>query len=205
MELAYARGGFDFAERLVRDSKKLFIDLKLHDIGTTVERATRQVARLGATFLTVHAYPQTLAAAVRGAAGSSLKLLGVTVMTSYDDDDLAQTGSAMDVASLVAHRAKQAKEAGLDGLILSPAEVETTRMLVGPDMLLVTPGVRPADAETGDQKRIMTPALAIAAGADHLVVGRPVTQAKDPRAAALAIFDDIFAGEALMDRRNRRI
>ncbi len=196
MELAYARGGFDFAEILVRAGKKLFIDLKLHDIGTTVERATRQVARLGATFLTVHAYPQTMAAAVRGASGSSLGLLGVTVMTSYDDADLAQTGSAMDVASLVAHRAKQAKAAGLDGLILSPAEVEATRALVGPDMLLVTPGVRPAGADTGDQKRIMTPARAIAAGADHLVVGRPVTQAKNPRAAAQAIIDEITAVRA---------
>ena len=193
MELAYAPGGFEFASRLVQSGKKLFIDLKLHDIGNTVERAARQVARLGATFLTVHAYPQTMAAASRGVAGGPLKLLGVTVMTSYDDADLRETGAAMDVRALVAHRARQARDAGLHGLILSPAELTATRALVGPDMLLVTPGVRPAGFSIGDQKRVMTPRDAIRTGADHLVVGRPITQAANPPDAALQIQREIAA------------
>lgn len=191
LELAYALEGLAFARDLARSGKRLFIDLKLHDIPNTVERATRQVAKLGATFLTIHAYPQTMAAARTGAAGSELKLLAVTVMTSYDDSDLAETGSALSVADLVARRAGQARDAGMDGLILSPHELVATRALVGPDMALVTPGVRPAGAAVGDQKRVMTPREAIAAGADHMVVGRPVTQAADPRKAAEAIQAEI--------------
>lgn len=191
LELAYAPDGLAFARDLACSGKRLFIDLKLHDIPNTVERATRQIAKLGATFLTIHAYPQTMAAARAGAAGSSLKLLAVTVMTSYDDSDLARTGSSLGVADLVARRAGQAREAGIDGLILSPHELAATRALVGPNMVLVTPGVRPAGAAIGDQKRVMTPGEAIAAGADHLVVGRPVTQADDPRKAADAIQADI--------------
>ena len=191
LELAYAPEGLAFARDLARSGKRLFIDLKLHDIPNTVERATRQVAKLGATFLTIHAYPQTMAAARAGAAGSGLKLLAVTVMTSYDDSDLARTGSSLGVADLVARRAGQARDAGIDGLILSPHELVATRALVGPDMALVTPGVRPAGAAIGDQKRVMTPGEAIAAGADHMVVGRPVTQAADPRRAAEAIQAEI--------------
>lgn len=192
LELAYAPDGLDFARDLAKSGKSLFIDLKLHDIPNTVERATRQIAKLGATFLTVHGYPQTMAAARAGAAGSGLKLLAVTVMTSYDDSDLAAAGSSLGVADLVARRAGQAREAGIDGLILSPHEVAATRALVGPAMVLVTPGVRPAGAAIGDQKRVMTPAEAIAAGADHIVVGRPVTQADDPRKVADAIQADIM-------------
>lgn len=191
LELAYARDGLAFAESLVKAGKKLFIDLKLHDIPNTVERATRQIARLGATFLTIHAYPQTMAAARAGAAESGLKLLAVTVMTSYDDADLAKTGSSLTVADLVARRAGQAREAGIDGLILSPRELQATRALVGPDMLLVTPGVRPAGTAAGDQKRVMTPSEAITTGADHLVVGRPITQASNPVDAARAIRAEI--------------
>jgi orotidine-5'-phosphate decarboxylase len=202
LELAYAPGGFEFARTLAASGKKLFIDLKLHDIPNTVERAARQVAGLGATFLTVHAYPQTMAAARRGVADSGLKLLAVTVMTSYDDADVAATGSAMGVKDLVAHRAAQAKEAGMDGLILSPEEVGTMRALVGADMLLVTPGIRPAGGVVADQKRIMTPALAIASGADHLVVGRPVTEAADPLAAAEGIAAEIQSGLAVRHGRN---
>lgn len=191
LELAYAPEGLVFARELARSGKRLFIDLKLHDIPNTVERATRQIATLGATFLTVHAYPQTMAAARAGAAGSGLKLLAVTVMTSYDDADLARTGSSLGVADLVARRAGQAKDAGIDGLVLSPHELGPTRASVGPAMVLVTPGVRPAGAAIGDQKRVMTPGEAIAAGADHIVVGRPVTQAADPRKAADLIQADI--------------
>ncbi len=186
MELTYA-GGLSLAERLVAEGKHVFMDLKLHDIPNTVERATRQIARLGARFLTVHAYPQSMKAALAGVAGSQLELLAVTVLTSCDDADLAAAGYALGVKQLVARRAMQAKEIGIHGLILSPEETGAVRMLVGPTMQLVTPGIRPAGSDVGDQKRIMTPALAIAAGADRLVVGRPVTEASDPAAAAQAI------------------
>ncbi|WP_159728514.1 orotidine-5'-phosphate decarboxylase [Methylosinus sp. Ce-a6] len=192
MELAYG-GGLPLVEELKATGKKVFIDLKLHDIGQTVERATRQIARLGADFLTVHGFPQTMRAARQGAGESGLRLLAVTVMTSYDDSDLAEANYSIGVAELVARRARQAKDAGIDGLILSPQEVAPIRALVGPRMALVTPGVRPAGAALGDQKRVMTPAEAIAAGADHLVVGRPVTQAEDPRAAAQRIVEEIAA------------
>jgi orotidine-5'-phosphate decarboxylase len=188
MELAYG-GGLTLAQELKDSGKRVFIDLKLHDIGATVERATRQIARMGMDFLTVHAYPQTMAAARAGA--GDLKLLAVTVMTSYDDADLEEAGYAYGVADLVARRARQAKAAGLDGLILSPLELSTIRAAVGPDMLLVTPGVRPPGADAGDQKRVMTPAQAIAASANHIVVGRPITRAVDPRGAAQAIVGEI--------------
>ena len=203
MELTYA-GGLPLAERLIADGKKVFIDLKLHDIPNTVERAARQIARLGASFLTVHAFPQSMKAALAGVAGSQLQLLAVTVMTSYDDADLAAAGYGIGVKELVARRSAQARDIGIHGLVLSPEEAETTRALVGADMKLVTPGIRPAGAATGDQKRIMTPALAIAAGADHLVVGRPVTEATDPAAVAEQIVADISAARDLVGKTNIR-
>jgi orotidine-5'-phosphate decarboxylase len=190
MELAYG-GGLALVEEFSKDGKQVFVDLKLHDIGHTVEKATAQIARLGARFLTVHAFPQTLAAARRGADGSQLQILGVTVMTSYDDSDLAACGYRLGLSELVALRAAQAREAGIAGLILSPEELIAIRPLVGPDMLLVTPGIRPAGAALGDQKRVATPAQAFARGADHIVVGRPILAAKDPRAAAEAIQREI--------------
>ena len=190
MELTYA-GGLPFARELISAGKKVFLDLKLHDIPNTVAHATGQVAQMGATFLTIHAYPQTMKAARKAVEGTSLQLLAVTVMTSYDDNDLKEAGYSYRVSELVARRAQQAREAGVHGLVLSPEETAQMRALLGPGMLLVTPGIRPAGAETGDQKRIMTPARAIAAGADHLVIGRPVTQAANPRAAALAILQEI--------------
>jgi orotidine-5'-phosphate decarboxylase len=202
MELTYA-GGLPLAERLVAEGKKVFIDLKLHDIPNTVERAARQIARLGASFLTVHAYPQSMKAALAGVAGSDLQLLAVTVMTSYDDADLVEAGFAFSVKDLVARRALQARDAGIHGLVMSPEEAETIRALVGPDMCMVTPGIRPAGAAVGDQKRIMTPALAIAGGADHLVVGRPVTEAVDPAAVAEQIVADITSARALVGKTNR--
>lgn len=195
MEIIYG-GGLELARRLVSSGKKVFLDLKLHDIPTTVERATAQVASIGATFLTVHAYPQTMAAAAAGRAGSSLKILGVTVMTSYDNADLAAAGYISGVKEMVERRALQARDAGIDGLILSAAEVASLRKLVGSDLLLVTPGIRPAGSNADDQKRIVTPGDAIRAGADHLVVGRPVTAAADPRAAAAAIIDEIAQASA---------
>ena len=202
MELTYA-GGLGLAERLAADGKQVFMDLKLHDIPNTVERATRQIARLGARFLTVHGFSQSMTAALAGAAGSPLELLAVTVMTSYDDADLAAAGYAMGVKELVARRAVQAKQIGIHGLILSPEETQLVRPLVGPDMQLVTPGIRPAGSDVGDQKRIMTPALAIAGGADRLVVGRPVTGAADPTAAAESIVADIASARALVGKTNR--
>jgi len=195
MELVYA-GGLTLAERLIGDGKNVFIDLKLHDIPNTVERATRQIARLGARYLTVHAYPQSLKAALAGAAGSRLELLAVTVLTSSDDADLAEAGYAFGVSELVARRASQAREIGIHGLILSPEEVGAVRGLVGPAMQLITPGIRPAGSEAGDQKRFMTPARAITAGADRLVVARPVIAAADPVAAAESIVAEIASALA---------
>ena len=189
-QLAYA-GGLPFAERLVTAGKKVFLDLKLHDIGNTVTEGVRSVASLGATFLTVHAYPQTMRAAVDGKAGSPLKILAVTVLTSYDDADAAEAGYAGSVADLVESRAAQARDLGIDGIVCAATEAARVRAIVGPDRLIVTPGIRPSGSSTGDQKRIVTPAMAIRAGADYLVVGRPVTAAEDPRAAADAIVVEI--------------
>ena len=190
MELAYG-GGLSFVRRLADAGKKVFLDLKLHDIPNTVEKATAQVADLGATFLTVHAFPQTMKAAVKGRGTGSLKILAVTVMTSYDDADLVEAGYALGVRDLVERRARQAHALGVDGLILSPEEVSAMRALLGPDITLITPGIRPSGSAAGDQKRIMTPANAIEAGADYLVIGRPVTQADDPKASAEAIIAEI--------------
>ncbi len=190
LELAYG-GGLPLAERLVGEGKKVFLDLKLHDIGTTVERAAAQVARLGATYLTVHAFPQTMVAAKAGVGDRPMGILGVTVMTSYDDRDLEQAGYAIGVRDLVALRADQAVAAGIAGLVLSAEEVTDMRRRVSRKLCLVTPGIRPAGAAAGDQKRVMTPAAALLAGADHLVVGRPIIRATDPRGAALAILAEI--------------
>jgi orotidine-5'-phosphate decarboxylase len=190
LELTYG-GGLALAKDLVAQGKQVFLDLKLHDIPNTVARATEQVAQIGATFLTIHAFPQTMKAAAGALGTSPMKLLAVTVMTSYDDADLAEAGYGSGVKDLVARRARQAQASGVHGLILSAEEVAAMRALLGPDMLLVTPGIRPAGAALADQKRVMTPAEAIRAGSDYLVVGRPVTQAADPKAAAAAIVAEI--------------
>jgi orotidine-5'-phosphate decarboxylase len=189
-QLAFA-GGLALTDRLVGAGKQVFLDLKLHDIGNTVAKGVESVAKLGATFLTVHAYPQTMHAAVDARKSSSLRILAVTVLTSYDDADLAAAGYDFTVPELVAERAAQARDVGVDGLVCSAEEAAAVRAVVSPGMVLVTPGIRPAGAASGDQKRIMTPAAAIMAGADHLVVGRPVIEAPDPRAAAEAIVAEI--------------
>ncbi|VIO66976.1 orotidine-5'-phosphate decarboxylase [Bradyrhizobium ivorense] len=189
-QLGYA-GGLPLARELASRGKKVFLDLKLHDIGNTVARGVESVAALGATFLTVHAYPQTMKAAVEARAGTSLKILAVTVLTSYDDNDLQAAGYGLKVSDLVEARARQAQAIGVDGIVSSPEEAAAIRKIVGHEMNLVTPGIRPAGSATGDQKRIMTPARAIAAGADYLVVGRPVVEADDPKAAAEAIHAEI--------------
>jgi orotidine-5'-phosphate decarboxylase len=191
-QLGFA-GGLGLAERLAGAGKSVFIDMKLHDIGNTVAQGVKSVARLGATFLTVHAYPQTMHAAVDARADTKLRILAVTVLTSYDDADLAAAGYDFTVPELVAERAAQARDIGVDGLVCSAEEAANLRSIVGAGMVLVTPGIRPAGAAAGDQKRIMTPAAAIAAGADYLVVGRPIVAAKDPKAAADAIVAEITA------------
>lgn len=192
MELAYI-GGIALGQRLIRSGKQVFFDLKLHDIPNTVARATEQIAGLGATFMTVHAYPQTMAAAAEGARGSRMGILGVSVLTSMSEDDLARAGYGVGLTDLVRRRARQAQEAHAAGLVCSPLEISAVRDTVGHALRIVTPGVRPAGAEAGDQKRVMTPAEAIAAGADHLVVGRPITQAADPAAAAEAVLAEAAA------------
>jgi orotidine-5'-phosphate decarboxylase len=189
-QLAYA-GGLPLVRKLAQSGKKVFLDLKLHDIGNTVARGVESVSRLGATFLTVHAYPQTMKAAVEGSDGSGLKILAVTVLTSYDDGDLHAAGYRLGVSDLVEARARQAQALGLEGLVCSPEEADRLRRIVGDPMVLVTPGIRPAGVAAGDQKRMMTPGRAIAAGADYLVVGRPVMEAADPKAAAEAIQGEI--------------
>ncbi|MCC6949305.1 MAG: orotidine-5'-phosphate decarboxylase [Bradyrhizobiaceae bacterium] len=189
-ELALS-GGIPFAADLARSGKKVFLDLKLHDIGNTVARAAERAAALGMTFLTVHAFPQTMRAAAEGRGQSGLKILGVTVLTSWDENDVKEAGYAVGLRELVGRRADQAKQAGIDGLIASPVEAAGLRAQVGRSLLIVTPGVRPAGAAAGDQKRVMTPAEAIKSGADHIVVARPVIAAPEPRAAAEAIVAEI--------------
>jgi orotidine-5'-phosphate decarboxylase len=189
-QLAYA-GGLSLVRQLNEAGKKVFVDLKLHDIGNTVARGVESLSALGATFLTVHAYPQTMKAAVEARGGSGLKILAVTVLTSYDDGDLHAAGYRLSVSDLVEVRARQAAALGIDGLVCSPEEAAALRRIVGHRMSLVTPGIRPAGSASDDQKRIMTPARAIAAGADYLVVGRPIVEAADPKAAAEAIQAEI--------------
>jgi orotidine-5'-phosphate decarboxylase len=196
-QLGYA-GGLPLVRRLSDAGKKVFADLKMHDIGNTVARGVESVAKLGATFLTVHAYPQTMQAAVEASRGSNLQILAVTVLTSYDNDDLKAAGYQLGVRDLVEVRAQQAQALGIDGIVCSAEEAANLRKLIAPKMCLVTPGIRPAGSDTGDQKRIMTPARAIAEGADYLVVGRPVMAAADPKAAADAIVTEIT--QALTDK-----
>jgi orotidine-5'-phosphate decarboxylase len=190
-QLGFA-GGLPMIRELADSGKKVFADLKLHDIGNTVARGVESLSRLGATYLTVHAYPQTMRAAADADKGAT-RILAVTVLTSLNDVDLAESGSRFNVSDLVAERARQAQACGIDGLVCSPEEASRLRGIVGMRMDLVTPGIRPAGSAANDQKRIMTPARAIAAGADYLVVGRPIMDAADPKAAADAIVAEIAA------------
>jgi orotidine-5'-phosphate decarboxylase len=191
LELLFS-GGFALASELAARGARVFVDAKLLDIETTVERATAAVASTGAEFLTVHAQDRkTLDAALRGRGGASLKLLGVTVLTNLTPTDLVQQGTDIPPAELVLHRAMLAKEAGLDGVVASGQEAAAIRQAAGPGLIIVTPGIRPKGSAAGDQARITTPASTIAAGANYLVVGRPITAAGDPREAALAIVAEI--------------
>ncbi|HLJ01393.1 MAG TPA: orotidine-5'-phosphate decarboxylase [Bradyrhizobium sp.] len=193
-QLSYA-GGLSLVRPLTEAGKKVFVDLKLHDIGNTVARGVESLSSLGASFLTVHAYPQTMQAAVAARGKMGAKILAVTVLTSYDEADVREAGYRLSLADLVAMRARQAKALGVDGLVCSPEEAAHLRAIVGREVSLVTPGIRPAGSSSGDQKRIMTPSRAIASGADYLVVGRPIVEAADPKAAAESIQAEI--GQAL--------
>ena len=192
-------GGLALANELKQEhGKRIFLDMKFFDIGATVESAVRGIAQYDLDFLTVHGDPHVVRAAKQGASGKDLKILAVTILTSLDRADL-DAGLIVpgDLAEIVTTRAARAFEAGADGIIASPREAALIRALPeAKGRLIVTPGVRPAGSDAGDQKRIETPAAAIAAGSDHLVVGRPIWQAADPRAAAQAIIAEISATDA---------
>ena len=193
-------GGLALANELKQEhGKRIFLDMKLFDIGATVEAAVRGLAQFDLDFLTVHGDPHVIRAAREGAAGTDMKILGVTILTSLDrgdlDDSMIRNG---EIADLVVERAARAFEAGADGVISSPHEAAAIRALPEAEgRLIVTPGVRPAGAELGDQKRVMTPAQAIANGADHVVVGRPICKAPDPMEAATRILAEMRSPQAL--------
>lgn len=190
--LAFA-GGLEFARDLAAEGKKVFLDLKLLDIDNTVAEGVESIVKLGVTMLTLHAYPKAMRAAVEAARGSDLCLLGVTVLTSMDQQDLVEAGYQHEPHALVMRRAEQARAAGMGGVVCAASEAHAVRGIVGSDMAVVTPGIRPAGAAHGDQKRVMTPAAAIRAGSSHLVVARPIVAAPDPRAAAQSILDEMTA------------
>ncbi len=185
-------GGLDLARRLSADGKKVFLDFKFHDIGATVERGVQSVCKLGGDFLTVHAEPDVLKGAVAGRGDDKrLKILGVTVLTSLDAAALKKSGIHVDLPDLVLRRAEFAAEAGADGVVASAQEAAAIKARFGDALQVVTPGVRPAGAAANDQKRVVTPAAAVQAGADFLVVGRPIVEADDPASAAAAIAAEI--------------
>lgn len=182
-----ATDGMALARDLKGEGKSIFLDWKLHDIGATVERSARVLAGAGCDLLTVHAEPQVMQAAVKAKGGSDLKILAVTVLTSLNDADLIELGYAFSARDLVARRIRQAVDCGVDGIVSSPHEAALAREIAGPDFLVVTPGVRPFWSAKNDQARAATPADALKAGASHLVCGRPITAANDPREAALKV------------------
>ncbi len=191
-QLAFA-GGLDFARELAEGGTKVFLDMKLLDIDNTVAKGVENIAKMGVSMLTLHAYPKAMRAAVEAAKGSSLTLLAVTVLTSMDERDLVDAGYEYDPHTLVLRRAEQALAAGMGGIVCSADEAAAVRKVVGPELAVVTPGIRPAGIDHGDQKRVMTPAAAIRAGASHLVVARPIVKAADRRAAAAAILAEMSA------------
>lgn len=189
-QLALA-GGIELAKELKAEGKQVFLDMKLLDIDATIEKSVANAVALNLDMLTVHAYPKCMRSAVKASMGSSLCVLGVTVLTSMDDADLKDAGYASNAVDLVLARAVDAKNAKMGGIVCSAQEATKIRSILGPDMAIVTPGIRPAGADIGDQKRVMTPAKAIKAGASHLVVGRPIVAAKDQKAAADQIVSQI--------------
>lgn len=189
-QLAFA-GGLDFARTLAAGGTSVFLDMKLLDIDNTVAKAVENIARMGVSMLTLHAYPKAMRAAVAAAKGSDLCLLGVTVLTSMDEQDMLDAGYEYDPHTLVLRRAEQALAAGMGGIVCAAGEAAAVRRIVGPKLAVVTPGIRPAGSDHGDQKRVMTPSEALGAGASHLVVARPIIGAVDRRAAAQAILDEM--------------
>jgi orotidine-5'-phosphate decarboxylase len=189
-QLAFA-GGLELARDLVRNGAQVFLDMKLLDIDNTVAKGVENIVKMGVSMLTLHAYPKAMRAAVEAARGSDLCLLAVTVLTSMDETDLTDAGYEYDPHTLVLRRAEQALSAGMGGIVCSAEESSAVRRIVGPDMAVVTPGIRPKGSDAGDQKRVMTPADAIRAGSSHLVVGRPIVKAADPKAAAQAILAEM--------------
>ena len=189
-------GGMQLAASLKAAGKQVFLDYKLHDIPATVEKATRSITGAGCDLLTVHAEPAVMRAAAAGRDDSALKILGVTVMTCYDDAMLEEMGYAHKARDLVFRRVEQALEAGIDGVVASAQEAGEIRQRFGGDFLIVTPGIRPAGADVGDQKRVATPANALGDGATHLVVGRPIHGADHPAQAARDIVAEMSAHPA---------
>lgn len=192
-QLAFA-GGLDFARELAAGGTKVFLDMKLLDIDNTVAKGVENIARMGVSMLTLHAYPKAMRAAVEAASGTGLCLLGVTVLTSMDEADMIEAGYEYDPHTLVLRRAEQALAAGMGGVVCSAGEAAAVRKIVGPELAVVTPGIRPAGSDHGDQKRVVTPRDAIRAGASHLVVARPIVASVDRRAAARAILEEMDRG-----------
>jgi orotidine-5'-phosphate decarboxylase len=201
MEL-YAAGGMDLVKQVSAFGKKVFLDLKLYDIGETVKRATRIICQSGGVqLLTVHGSSSVMKAAVEGRGDAATRLLAVTVLTSFDQSDLADLGYTVALSDLVALRVRKAMESGIDGIVCSPLEVARVREIGGPNLTLVTPGVRSVGATQGDQKRVATPAEAIRDGADYLVMGRQVTRSENPRKACEEILDEIGETRLFASRR----
>ena len=192
MEL-FAAAGMDYVRGLVDRGNRVFLDMKYYDIPETVRRAVSVVAKSGAAFLTIHAVPQVMRAAVEGRGDSHLQLLAVTVLTSLDDADVREMGHDFTASQLVAKRVTQARAAGIEGIVGSPLEAAEIRRIAGPDAILVTPGVRSRTAGKGDQKRVATPAEAVRNGADYIVIGRQVTRAQDPAQALAEIREELSA------------
>ncbi|MDI6027332.1 orotidine-5'-phosphate decarboxylase [Corticibacterium sp. UT-5YL-CI-8] len=191
-QLAFA-GGLDFARELAQGGTKIFLDMKLLDIDNTVAKGVENIVKMGVTMLTLHAYPNAMKAAVEAARGSDLCLLAVTVLTSMDEADMTAAGYEYDPHTLVLRRSEQAMATGMGGIVCSAGEAAAVRKIVGQDMAVVTPGIRPAGADHGDQKRVVTPSQALRNGSSHLVVARPIVGAVDRRAAAQAILREMEA------------
>lgn len=189
--LLFLAGGNEMVQRLIERDYRVFLDLKFYDVPDTVSAAVRRAASMGVTFLTVHGNKEILQRAGEAAAGTGLKVLGVTALTSLDQTDIRELGFPCRVEELVLQRAQWALEAGCAGVVASPQEAALLREKLGPELLLVTPGIRPAGGELGTHKRAATPAQALQAGADYLVIGQPIIKAADPRAAAEKIIEEM--------------